>query len=275
MLPVEGSSTRDAFGGLKPIFDAITAHTGLHFEGYAGDTYAAAVEGLATGKGELGYLGPYTYIQAHKRGAAELLAVAVQPNGTSTYLAGIFCRKDSGINTLADLKGKSVAFGDVNSTSSFNYPCAMLLAAHVDPARDLGKVYLTGSHVNSLAALLAGKVDACCIQVSTFERGVKEGQVDPAKFKLLAHSVPIPGSPLVMHPKLPAALKAQLRKAFTEVATYPELGPNGLRAEDGRKLQRFDTSITDAQYGKMMQYLDPVTDDLKAAMLEKATNSQQ
>ena len=268
-LPAESQSAGNALGNNKPIFDAITKSTGLHFEAKAGDSYASAVQGMVTHKGDLALLGPYTYLQARERGAAELLAVAVR-NGRSYYFGGIFVRANAGINTLKDLKGKTVAFGDVNSTSSFNFQCAMMLAAGVDPARDLGKIYLTGSHANSLAALSAGKVDACCAGVDAFELAVKRGILDPEKFKLIAKSDPIPGSPWLVHPGLSPELKAKLRQAFADLAANPALGPNGLRGEDGRKLDRYDTTITDAQYAKAMKFTDTVTDDLKAAMLQKA-----
>ena len=58
---------------------------------------------------------------------------------------------------MAALHGKSVAFGDLNSTSSFHFPVAMLLEQGIDPVSGLGKVILAGSHGNALAALHEGK----------------------------------------------------------------------------------------------------------------------
>lgn len=269
ILPSGSQSASSALGGLKPAFDAITKSTGLHFDARAGDSYASLVQGMVTRKGDLAYMGPYIYKQAHDQGAAELLAVAVR-NGTSTYQAGIFTRANSGLNTLKDLKGRSVAFADVNSTSGFNYPCAMMLAAHIDPSRDLGKIYMAGGHEQALAALAAGRVDAACVEILVYENAVQQGQMDPHKFKIIATSDPIPGSPLAMHPGLPASIKETLRQAFRDLDKNPNLGPDGLRGSDGKPLERFDTRITNEQYDKAMKFVEPVTTELKAAMLQKA-----
>ncbi|HLK57337.1 MAG TPA: phosphate/phosphite/phosphonate ABC transporter substrate-binding protein [Chthonomonadaceae bacterium] len=273
LLPAPGRSAGNLLGGMKPAFDAITASTSLHFEAKAADSYASVVEGMVTRKGDLAYMGPYIYLQAKKRGAAELLAVAVR-SGHSYYDGAIFVRKDSGINAISDLKGKSVAFGDVNSTSSFNYPCAMMLNAGVDPSRDLAKVFLTGSHANSMAALAAGKVDASCAEITAYESAVKNGILDPTKFKIIAQTEHIPGSPIAMYPGLPAKTKQMLRDAFRDLAHNPNLGPNGLRGSDGRPLESFDTTITDADYERVADFTVKVTDDLKAAMLRKAATPQ-
>jgi len=74
---------------------------------------------------------------------AELLAVAIE-NGKSVYYAGIFARAGGPINKIGDLKGHSIAFGDINSASSFVFPMAMILGAKLDPILDLGAVRLTG-----------------------------------------------------------------------------------------------------------------------------------
>jgi phosphonate transport system substrate-binding protein len=272
LLPAENQSAGSVLGGMKPAFDAITKSTGLHFDARASDSYASTVEGMVTRRGDIAYLGPYTYIQARKQGAAELLAVSVR-SGRSTYTGAIFVHTDSGINSIRDLKGHSVAFGDVNSTSSFNYQCAMMLQTGIDPSRDLSKIYLTGSHANSIAALAAGKVDACCADLQSFELAVKNGRIDPAHIKIIAKTDPIPGSPIVMHPSLPAKLKATLRQAFADLAHNPNLGPNGLHGEDGSPLDRFDTTITDADYDKVVKFTSTVTDELKAAMLQKAATN--
>ena len=101
-----------------------------------GDSYAAAVQGLCNDQADIGWYGPVTFGQAHEMCGAELLAVDVK-KGNAVYYSGIYARKDAGLKSLKDLKGKSLAVGDPNSTSSFNFPMAMVMAAGIDPARDL------------------------------------------------------------------------------------------------------------------------------------------
>lgn len=70
---------------------------------------------MANGLADIGFFGPVTYTQAKERGGAELLAVGVE-KGQSVYCSALFVRANSPIKTIADLKGKRAAFGDVNST---------------------------------------------------------------------------------------------------------------------------------------------------------------
>lgn len=65
-----------------------------------------------------------------------------------------------------------------------------------------------------MAALAEGKVDAAASSYNSFGKAAKKGAIDPAKFKPLAKSQPIPNPPLAMNKGLTADLKADLRKAF-------------------------------------------------------------
>ncbi|MEM6458441.1 MAG: phosphate/phosphite/phosphonate ABC transporter substrate-binding protein [Planctomycetota bacterium] len=256
----------------QPIFNAITDNYGLHFDLRVGSSYAAVVEGMESGVVDVAFLGAVTLHQAKERDAAELLAVSVK-KGSSSYYSGLFVRKDSGITTLDGLKGKAVSFGDVNSTSSFNFPVAMLLAGGVDPVKDLSMVYITGSHSNSIAALVEGQVDACACSFNAYEKAVKNGVVDPAVIVPLMKSDPIPNPPLAMHPNLDPKVKATLVKAFENIHETPGVTPEMIRGYGGKKYDRYDTTFPQAAFDEAMTKLAAVTDQLKAEMLEKAGNN--
>ena len=85
--------------------------------------------------------------------------------------------------------------------------------------KDLSKVIIAGSHSASLAALAEGKVDAAAASYNSFGKAVKKGAIDPAKFKPLVKSQPIPNPPLAMNKGISDDLKAKLRKAFSEIHT--------------------------------------------------------
>ena len=102
----------------KPVFNAITQVYGLHFDIKVGTSFAAVVEGMCNEQVDVAWLGVVTLPIVVKRGCGEFLALDVE-KGESVYYSGIFVARNSNIKTLQDLKGKSVAFGDVLSTSSF------------------------------------------------------------------------------------------------------------------------------------------------------------
>lgn len=269
LIPADGGTEEGTIADFEPVFAAIQRQYGIHFELRVAQAYNAVVEGMANGKVDVAFFGPVTYSQARRRGVAELLAVGVT-NGESVYYSGIFVSKDAGLKEIADLRGRSVAFGDVNSTSSFNVPVAMMLEAHVDPVQDLGDIYLTGSHANSLAALAAGKVDAACASFSSFEKAVGNKQVDPQKVVPLAKSDPIPYPPLAMHVGLTDELKGKLREALNHVHEAEGVTADMIRGYGGKKVDRYDADFPESEFQKAMARLTRVTDELKAEMLKKA-----
>ena len=266
MVPAEIGS-RDTLSDYRPVFNAITKEYGIHFDLKLGDSYAAAVQGLCNDQADIGWYGAVTYGQARELCGAELLAVDVK-KGESVYFSGIYASTASGLTGLDDLKGKSLAVGDPNSTSSFNFPFAMVLAAGVDPAKDLDKIVIAGSHTNSIAALKEGRVTAAAASFNAWEKAVKKGVIDPTKFKVLAKSEGIPNPPLAMNKKLSPELKAKIRLAFSEIHT--KVDPQFIRGYGGKTVDRYDTEYP---LGKMLGALDKLsalTKRVKGEIIEKA-----
>jgi phosphonate transport system substrate-binding protein len=269
LIPADGGTESGTKADFMPLFNAVSKTTGLVFDVKVGQSYGSVIEAMSNGQIEIAFFGAVSYTAARKRGAAELLAVSVE-KGASVYYSGIFVRSDSGINSFADLKGKSLALGDVNSTSSFNYPVAMLLAEKVDLINGMGAIVMAGSHANSLAALNEGKVQVCAASFDSFEKAVKQNAIDPTRFKVLAKSIPIPNPPLAMHTGLPAATKKMLRDAFGSVHQAPGVTPDMIRGYGGKKVERYDTTISEEVMAEAVAKLDAVTDQVKAAILTKA-----
>lgn len=269
LVPADGGTEDGTKADFLPVFNAVNRVTGLNFDIKVGQSYGAVVEGMASGLADIGFFGPVSYMQAKERGGAELLAVGVE-KGQSVYYSALFVRANSPIKTIADLRGKRAAFGDVNSTSSFAFPVAMLIAAGVDPARDLGGVVMAGSHANSLSALQEGRVDVAAASFDSFEKAVAQGAIKASEIRVLAKSEPIPYPPLAMHPKLPAEIKAKLKKAFHTAHTAPGVNKDMIRGYGGAKLDRYDAEYPEEKMIGALAKLSQVTDDVKGRMLQKA-----
>jgi phosphonate transport system substrate-binding protein len=269
LIPADGGTEDGTKRDFVPLFDAITRSRGLHFEVHVGESYSAVVEAMTNGQVDLGFFGVVSYLQAKKRAGAELLAVSVE-NGSSVYYSGIFVPSDSPSKTLADLKGKSLAVGDPNSTSSFAYPMAMLLEAGVDPVKDLGKIVFAGSHVNSLVAAAEKRVDAGAASFVSFEKAVDEKKIGPNALRPLTRSEPIPNPPLAIWGALPAALKAKLRDGFAHVHEAPGITPDMIRGYGGKKVDRYDTAYPESEFMKAAAKLQKV-DAIRDAILKKAS----
>jgi phosphonate transport system substrate-binding protein len=268
LIPADGGTEGGTKADFLPLFDAITKTEGLHFDVRVGQSYGAVVEGMANGQVDVGWFGPVSYLDARKRAGAELLAVAVE-NGSSTYYSGIFVRSDSPMHGLADLKGKTLAVGDPSSGSSFAFPLAMLLEAGVDPVRDLGKIVMTGSHVNSLAAAAEGHADACAASFNSFEKAVSDKNIPADRLRPLAKSDPLPNPPLAMHPGLDPEVKRKLREGFAGVHKAPGITPDQVRGYGGRRVDRYDSAYPETEFLKVAARLEKV-EAIKGDVLKKA-----
>lgn len=253
----------------RPVFNAITQAYGLHFDIKVGTSFAAVVEGMCNEQVDVAWLGVVTLPIVVKRGCGEFLALDVE-KGESVYYSGIFVAKNSNIKSLRDLKGKSIAFGDVLSTSSFQYPVAMLLAQGVDPARDMSRIFMAGSHTNALAALREGRVDAAAASFNVFEKSVQSGAIDPEKVRVLEKSEPIPLPPMGMHTKLKPDVKALLKKAFNNVHKAPGIKPEQIRGYGGKMVDRFDADYPYSKIETALNKLSAVNERVTAAIVKKA-----
>ncbi|PTQ08864.1 phosphonate ABC transporter substrate-binding protein [Sphingomonas oleivorans] len=271
LIPADGGTESGTRADYQPIFNAISRGTGLSFDLKVAQSYGAVVEAMCGGTADIAFLGPVTYVQAHKRGCAELLAVAVE-KGQSIYHAGLFARAGSGIDRIGKLKGKRVAFGDINSASSFVFPMAMIVEAKLDPVRDLAEVRLTGSHVNSLAALAQGRVDAAALSFESYEKAVRQDMVDPRHYRVIAKSIAIPYPPLAVNSRLPAPLKAKLRRAFAGIAHAPGVTPDMIRGYGGGRVDGYDTHFPPARFNVAAAKMALVDDALKSRILRKSAS---
>ena len=270
MLVPSDTGANSIADDFRPVFNAMTQVYGINFDIKVGSSFGAVVEGMCNEQVDVAWLGVVTLYQVVQRGCGEFLALDVK-KGKSIYYSGIFVAKDSPIKSLQDLRGKSMAFGDVNSTSSFNFPVAMLMNENIYPANDLGAIYMAGSHTNSLSALREGRVDAACASFNVYEKSVQNGIMDPTKFRILKKSEPIPIPPMGMHVNLKPEVKELLKKAFNNVHKAPGIKPEQIRGYGGKKVDRFNADYPYAKIESAMNKLVKVTDEVKAAMLEKAS----
>ncbi|QQX88566.1 phosphate/phosphite/phosphonate ABC transporter substrate-binding protein [Cupriavidus necator] len=269
LIPADGGTEDGTKKDFEPIFGAISQATGLKFDIKIGQSYGAVVEAMCNGAADIAWYGPASYLQARARGCAELLALAVR-DGQSVYYSGIFARADAGIERIRDLKGKKIALGDVNSTSSFNVPVAMMLSSGVRPARDAAMISMAGSHANVLKALAEGLVDAGGASFDSFEKAANAKAIDPARIKVVAKSAPIPYPPLAMHPKLSDGVKARLRDAFNNINKLPGITKDQIRGYGGSKVDGYTSKVSETDMAAAGKMFDLVTDQVKTDILMKA-----
>jgi phosphonate transport system substrate-binding protein len=169
----------------QPLVAYLEARTGAKVELTVPLNYAAVVEAFGADKIDVAFFGGFTYVQAHKRFDARPL---VQRERDQAFHSLFITQVDSPIGSLADLKGKSFAFGDVNSTSGHLMPEYFMRQAGVDPDVIARAIY-TGGHDATALAVANQKVDAGALDEAVFARLTKDKKLDAAKLKVF-HTTP-------------------------------------------------------------------------------------
>ena len=124
VIPVAGAtSVKDTFGELSSYLEK---KLGVKVNLQTAGDYAGVITAMQHNHVQIAYFGPESYVEAQKRANAEILAVEIgEETGLPGYYGMIITKKDSGLNTLEDIKGKKWAFTSSNSTSGTLVPTVM------------------------------------------------------------------------------------------------------------------------------------------------------
>jgi phosphonate transport system substrate-binding protein len=163
----------------KPLGDYLGRALGMEVKFVPVTDYAATVEGLAGGHLDLVWYGGFTFVQARRRTGTAL--PLVQREEDAHFHSKFITRAGSGVRSLQDLKGKTLAFGSESSTSGHLMPRYYLLQAGVDPDKDLARYAFSGAHDATAKWVEQGKVDAGALNESVWSKLVEERKIDPAK----------------------------------------------------------------------------------------------
>ena len=212
------------------LIDYLEDRLDIEVEMFFPTSYTATIEAMRSGKVHIGKFGPFAYILAAERANVEMFAVPADKGVTPTYYSAFITLEGSGINELADLEGKRVAFADPASASGHLFPRAMIvneLGIPNDEIEDFfGQTSFSGGHQASATAVLNGDVDAAPISSGSGFRSLEGPLKDHPNIdnvRIFARTGDIPSDGTVVSTDLADDLRAQIRGAFYDAINYPEL----------------------------------------------------
>ena len=180
--------------------------------------YPAAVEALVNKQVDLVWFGGFTFVQAKLRSGDKVIPL-VQREEDTQFRSVFITQKDSGIKTLADLKGKQVSFGSASSTSGHLMPRSFLLEAGLDPERDFKRVAFSGAHDATIASVVSGRVDAAALDITVWRKFVTENKVDTSKVDVFYTTPPYFNYNWSVHADMPAAQRDKIAQALLALST--------------------------------------------------------
>jgi phosphonate transport system substrate-binding protein len=220
LIPSEDS--RAMIANSQAMMDMLAKALGMPVKPFVAADYNGVIEALRSGRLDVAYLGPFSYVLGTTIAPIEAFAVAeTKKAGRTFYYSQIVAHKDTGIKTIKDLKGKTFAFVDPSSTSGHLFPKAGLIKAGFNPDTDFGRVIFSGSHDSSAIAVENKKVDAAAIADRILDAAIAKGLAKREDLVEVWRSDPIPESPTVWRKNLSPDLKSRVQAAFLEVKDIP------------------------------------------------------
>ena len=200
-----------------PLTKYLERTVGMKVEFTPVNDYPAAVESLVNKQVDLVWFGGFTFVQAHLRSGGKVVPIAQREEDTQ-FRSVFISQTDSGIKTLADLKGKQVSFGSASSTSGHLMPRSFLLDAKIDPDKDFKRVAYSGAHDATIASVVGGRVDAAALDITVWRKFVDEKKVDTAKVNVFFTTPPYFNYNWSVHADMPAALRERITKALLDLS---------------------------------------------------------
>jgi phosphonate transport system substrate-binding protein len=214
LLPDENAST--IIQNALPLKNYLEQALGKDVELIVTTDYSSMIEAMRFGRIEVAYFGPLSYVLAKSKAPdIEPFAVGVS-KGSPTYKSVIVTRVDGPVKSLADIKGRTMGYGDFASTSSHLIPRALLARNGLFGDTDY-KYVLLGAHDAVARSVQSGQVQAGGLSQEIFKSLVAKGSIDGDKVTVLAESDPIPNYPITMQGYLAPELKTAIRTAILEL----------------------------------------------------------
>lgn len=206
---------------VEPLTDMLSEELGVKVEGFTATNYVGVIEGFGSGQVDFGFIPPFAYVLANQENDAQVILTALNKDLEATYRSQFVVRKDSGIKTFADLKGKKIAFVDPSSTSGYLFPGAHLVKEGFDLEKDIEYVY-SGGHDKSLQLLLNKDVDAIASFVDARQRYEADFPTAMEETEILGYTDYIPNISVTVRGDMDQEMQDKIQQALLNIAETEE-----------------------------------------------------
>ncbi|MGD1019506.1 MAG: phosphate/phosphite/phosphonate ABC transporter substrate-binding protein [Verrucomicrobiia bacterium] len=211
--PVLGQEAERA--EFEPLTSYLTDAIGQKVVLYVAKSYGDLRTQMEAGDVDIGSFSPFAYVDAARGGKIRIIAQSMI-DGSASYRGIIVVRKDGGLTSIADLRGKRFAFVDPKSASGYVYPRAMLVEKGINPDNFFKETIFAGDHKKVIAAVLNGRVDAGATYDNALGIAKAAGMLSD-NLRVIASTDPIPHDAIAVRIGLDETLAKQIQTALVNL----------------------------------------------------------
>jgi phosphonate transport system substrate-binding protein len=236
----------------KPLKNYLEQHTNHKFILETSPDFSSFRKNLQLRHYDLVHFNQFHYVKSHEKLSYEVLAQN-EEFGEKTIRGGIFVRKDSGIDSLQQLRGKSILFGG-GKEAMMSYIVPRYLLAQSGLQQNDYKTLFASSPPNSILATYTRQVIASGAGEVATRLPVVTSKIDNSQLKALSLSNEMAHLPWAIKQELPDALKHQIKNILINLKHSEE----GLKILKAAKLTALNP-VTDKDYNphrEIINYLE-------------------
>lgn len=213
----------------KPLAEYLSKALGREVRLRTVDTWEGLAKSLANGETDLSLMGPWGYVLANHQAGAQAVSTILY-EGKPEYFAIWVTHPQSGINTVADMKGKTFAFGDKGSTSGYLIPFYQFQKQGIDPERYFSKVLYT-KHQAIETSVTRRELDVGADYNRNRDAMIADRLIKAADSKIIWTSDPLPNDAFAVSAQIykDKVLVGKLQKALADIGpllkSQPQLLP--------------------------------------------------
>lgn len=253
-----GENAQDRMNSNECYRAAIEEALGVPVKVFTPADYDGVIQGLLGGTLDMAWMGASGYAKIYLTDPDAVTPVLTKQNidGSTGYYSVAIARKDSGITSIEDAKGKRFAFADPNSTSGYLVPGAELTAKYGPLDQYFSEVRFSGGHEQTIVGVANGDFDAGVTWTDglgdwedgynsgALRKAVDAGLVDMNDLVEIYKSNLIPEGPMVVRNALPQDVKDKVTQLTADLHETDKQCAYGVAAGEAKDF----VPVTHAEY---------------------------